>query len=121
MSDEYHPETDETPLLDAWGGSIYHGLIGSANWAITLGCFDIQYATQVLLRYSMAPREGHLSAMKQVFSYLKKFPEGKIMVDAEYCNNSAYQVNEYDNWEEFYLDAEEQLPDSMPPPFGKAA
>ena len=32
MSDEeYHPETEDTPLLDARGGSIYHGLIGSAN------------------------------------------------------------------------------------------
>ena len=48
MSNEYHPETDDTPLLDARGGSLYRGLIGSANWAITLGHFDIQYATQTL-------------------------------------------------------------------------
>ena len=48
MSDKYHPETDDTPLLDARGGSLYRGLIGSANWAITLGCFNIQYATQTL-------------------------------------------------------------------------
>ena len=64
MSNEYHPKTNDSPLLDARGGSIYHGLIGSANWAIMLGCFDVQYATQVLLHYSMAPREGHLSTMK---------------------------------------------------------
>ena len=64
MSDEYHPETDDTPLLDARGGSLYCGLIGSANWAITLGRFDIQYAMQTLSRYSMALREGHLHAMK---------------------------------------------------------
>ena len=64
MSNEYHPETNDTPLLDARGASIYHGLIGSANWAITLGRFDVQYATQVLSRYSMALREGHLSVMK---------------------------------------------------------
>ena len=84
MSNEYHPETNDTPLLDARGASIYCGLIGSANWAIMLGCFDVQYATQVLSQYSMAPREGHLSAMKQVFGYLKKFPKGKIVVDAGY-------------------------------------
>ena len=64
MSDEYHPETDDTPLLDARGGSIYHGLIGSTNWAITLRHFDIQYAMQTLLQYRMATREGHLYAMK---------------------------------------------------------
>ena len=33
------------PLLDARGASLYCGLIGSTNWAITLGHFDIQYAT----------------------------------------------------------------------------
>ena len=48
MSNEYHPETDDTPLLNARGGSLYRGLIGSANWAITLGHFNIQYATQTL-------------------------------------------------------------------------
>ena len=92
MSDEYHPETNDTPLLDARGESIYHSLISSANWAITLGRFDIQYATQTLSRYSMAPREGHLNAMKRVFSYLKKSPKGKIVVDAGYQDNSAFKV-----------------------------
>ena len=64
MSDKYHPKTDDTPLLDARGGSLYCSLISSANWAITLGCFDIQYTMQTLSQYSMAPREGHLHAMK---------------------------------------------------------
>ena len=48
MSDESHPETNDTPLLNARGGSIYCSLISSTNGAITLGQFDIQYATQTL-------------------------------------------------------------------------
>jgi hypothetical protein len=48
MADQYHPETDDTPLVDDRGASIYRGLIRSANWAVTLGRFDIQYATQML-------------------------------------------------------------------------
>jgi hypothetical protein len=64
MSDQYHAEMDETPLLDDRGASIYQGLIGSANWAVMLGQFDIQYATQMLSCFSMAPRQGHLDAMK---------------------------------------------------------
>jgi hypothetical protein len=55
MSEQYHPESDEMPLLDNRGASIYRGLIGSANWAITLGHFDIQYVTQTMSRFSMAP------------------------------------------------------------------
>jgi hypothetical protein len=55
LSEHYHPECDDTPLLDNRGAAIYRGLIGSANWAVTLGCFDSQYATQMMSRFSMAP------------------------------------------------------------------
>ena len=40
----------------------------------------------------MAPREGHLHAMKRVFGYLKKFPKGKIVVDSGYRDNSAFKI-----------------------------
>ena len=84
MSDEYHPETDDTPLLDARGGSLYRSLLAVPTGPSHLAVFDIQYATQTLSQYSMAPREGHLHAMKRVLGYLKKFPKGKIMVDSSY-------------------------------------
>ena len=45
---DYHPELDTTPLLSPYDASIYRGLIGSANWLITLGRFDIHYATNTL-------------------------------------------------------------------------
>jgi hypothetical protein len=76
MSNQYHPETDEMPLLDNRGATLYHRLIGSANWAVILGRFDIiQYATQTMSQFSMASCEGHtmVDAMKRVFGYLKKF------------------------------------------------
>jgi hypothetical protein len=121
MSDQYHPETDDTPLLDDRGAAIYRGLIGSANWAVTLGRFDIQYATQMMSRFSMAPREGHLAAMKRVFGYLKKFPKGKIVVDPNYRDHSEFTVKSFDNWKDFYPDACEELPPDMPTAFGKKA
>ena len=34
--------------------------MGSAQWAITLGRFDIQYATNTLARFAQQPREGHM-------------------------------------------------------------
>jgi len=66
--------------------ALYRGLVGSANWAVTLGRFDIQYATQTMSRYSMGHKKGHLNAMKWVFGYLKKFPKGKIVIDPDYCD-----------------------------------
>jgi hypothetical protein len=119
MVESYHPETDDTPLLDASGTAKYQALVGSANWAVTLGRFDIQYATQMMSQFNMSPREGHLEAMKRVFGYLKKFPKGKLVVDSSYRDNSKFDSKDYDRWKEFYPDASEDLPDNMPKPYGK--
>ena len=35
MSADYHAELDESPLLDAWGMTVYRTFMGSANWIIT--------------------------------------------------------------------------------------
>ena len=69
----------------------------------------------------MAPREGHLAAMKRVFGYLKKFPKGKIVINSNYHDNSAFQTTSFDNWQEIYPDAEEAMPNDMPTPYGKTA
>jgi len=55
MNHLYHPELDETPFLDQKGVSIFRGLVGSANWMITLGRFDVQYATGANARFSAFP------------------------------------------------------------------
>jgi hypothetical protein len=120
MDNDYHPETDDSPLLSAKEASVFRGLIGSANWIITLGRFDIHYATNTLARYSMAPREGHLRSIKRVFGYLKKFGQGMIIVDPEYPDHSEYETIEY-GWQEFYPDAEEELPPDLPEARGKSA
>ena len=72
MSEKDHPELDDSPLCNADDASKYRSLIGSANWIITLGRFDIAFAIQSLSRFSMAPRIGHLRRMLNVFGYLKQ-------------------------------------------------
>ena len=119
MEHKYHPESDDSPLLSERDASLYRGLIGSANWMITLGRFDINYATNALSRYSMAPREGHLSAMLRVFGYLKKYFRSKILIDTSYPDHSQYPEVEY-NWQEFYPDAEEDIPPDSPEANGQA-
>ncbi len=120
MEATYHPEEDDSPMCDPKMASVYRGLIGSANWMITLGRYDINYATNALARFGIAPRLGHLKAMKRVFGYLKKFPHGQIMVDPNYLDHSLYETEDY-SWTEFYPDAEEELPEDMPEPRGKPA
>jgi hypothetical protein len=54
MDKEYHPEADETDYLGEKDASLYRGLmIGSANWMITLGRFDVAYATNAMARFGI--------------------------------------------------------------------
>ena len=119
MDDHYHPELDKTPLLSPRMASIYRGIIGSGNWLITLGRFDINYAVSSLSRFSMAPREGHFQAAKQVMGYLKKYSKGKIVIDPNYRDWSKYDSPHDNDWKEFYPDAAEDIPTNAPVPRGK--
>jgi hypothetical protein len=118
MDKEYHPEADETDFLGEKDASLYRGLIGSANWMITLGRFDIAYATNTMARFGMKPRQGHLKAMLRFFGYIKKYQNGQLLVDANYMDWNPYKTEAHD-WGEFYPDAEEELPPDMLTPKGK--
>jgi hypothetical protein len=56
MQENDHPELDESPVLDDQQATLYCAIIGSLNWMVTLGRFDIMYATNTLARFSMNPR-----------------------------------------------------------------
>ena len=116
----YHPELDDSPLCNPDTISKYRSLIGSANWIVTLGRFDICYALSTLSRYSMAPCEGHFKAMQKVFGYLMTYPQGKILIDiGEAPIRRQTDFNCGYSWTEFYPDACENVPDNMPIPKGK--
>ncbi len=59
MLKKYHPELDDSPLLSAMNATKYRAILQSAGWCVTIGQFDLAYATKTLAGYSMAPREGH--------------------------------------------------------------
>src|SRR5687767_15881878 len=81
FAEEYHAELDESDLLSPHQISVYKLLLGSANWIITLGRYDIAYATNTLSRYSMAPRKGHMNTMHRVFGYLRNKFKGQLLID----------------------------------------
>jgi hypothetical protein len=118
MDHTYHSEEDDSDLLTPRQASVYRGLIGSANWVVTLGRFDIAFAVNNLARYCMAPRQGHFEAALHLFGYLKAFPKGRILIDQQPYTKPDASFMDYD-WTEFYPDAEEELPPDMPLPRGK--
>jgi len=102
-------------MLDATNASTYRTFVGSANWIITLGRFDICFAVSSLARYLMAPRQGHLLAIIKVFGYLKHTINGKIVIDIS--DPPIHDEATFENiasWSEFYEDTEEDIPYDMP-------
>jgi len=118
----HHPELDTSDFCDTETISKYKSLIGSANWIITLGRFDIAYAVSTLSRYTMAPRIGHFKAMERVFGYLRKHYSGHLIIDpkeAPIRNKATFNLGH--NWVEFYPDACEDIPYDKPHPTGNLA
>jgi hypothetical protein len=117
MSEDYYPELDESELCSPSEIYKYRSLIGSANWIVALGRFDIAYATSTLARNSSVPRQGHYKAAQRIFSYLRHFPKGRLMIDGKeppIRNHIKYEQSE--NWNESYPEAEEDIPkDSLEP------
>ena len=66
----YHPELDDSELLDDDDTTKYRMLTGSLNWAVTIGRVDVMFAATTMARYNHAPRSGHLKVMLRVFGYL---------------------------------------------------
>ena len=70
LASDYHPELDESPPLSPKIVSLYRGLIGSMNWMITIGRYDIASAPPA--RFNVSPREGHLAGVKRIFGYINR-------------------------------------------------
>jgi hypothetical protein len=121
MKAGYHPESEITPLLSDQMASKFRGIIGSLNWVVTLGRFDIMYAVNTLARFGMAPRSGHLEAAKHIIGYLKKHPDHRIPVNPNYFDTAQLEsLFKYSSdWKEFYPDAIEEMPDKQPDPVAK--
>ena len=104
-----HPELDSSPLLNPADHSRYRTLIGCANWIVTLGRFDIAYATNLFSRFSQSPREGHLDGLREVFGYLKSYPKCCIIIDHKYSDHDQFNIEKHEQWKGFYPDAEEDI------------
>jgi hypothetical protein len=77
MSKGYHPEVDGSTLCTDEESAKYRLVIGCCIWIILLGRFDIAYVTSAMSRFNMAPREGHLKAVKRTFSISEDISKGE--------------------------------------------
>ena len=78
-----HPELDDSEFLDAEGIKQYQSLIGSFQWAVSLGRVDIYMAVTSLSSFRVAPRKGHLERAKRVIGYLVGMKDAGIRYRVE--------------------------------------
>jgi hypothetical protein len=114
-----HPELDDTELLEATGIQQYQSLIGSLQWAVTLGRFDIQTAVMSLSGFRTAPRVGHLDRAKRIYGYLARMSDATIRVRTEEPDHSEWPEQHFDWAYTVYGDVKEEIPKDAPVPLGK--
>ena len=112
MVTEYHPECDESELLSYDTIKVYQMMIGCSQWAVTLGRYDIQYATNILACYAVAPRKGHFKAVTKIFGYLKHHKKHRLLLSPKIPNYTDLEFQDYD-WTHYYKDAVQELPSDM--------
>ena len=78
-----------------------------------MGRFDVNYVTMSLVRFNMAPRERHFKEAVRILGFLKAFSKGKILLDTSFSDHSKYETELEQKWQEFYFDAEEDIPHDM--------
>jgi hypothetical protein len=98
--------------------SRYRAIIGSLNWAVILGRFNVMYATNTLARFSMAPGLGHLEADKRILGYLQKYSDYRILVNPNRLDmkSAVERFPQYTTWKEYYPEVSEEVPPNMPKP-----
>ena len=116
---KYRPEEDETPELEGEAITYFQELIGILRWAIEIGRIDILLEVSLLSSQLASPREGHLQQVFHIFGYLKKNPRRKLYMDSEYPTIGESRFKKFD-WEDFYMGAEEPIPNKMPKPRGRS-
>ena len=80
----YCPELESSYLLGAEEAQFYTQAIGILRWIVELGRVDICGEILMISLYSVAPREGHLDAVLQIFSYLATHDRSRIVMDDSY-------------------------------------
>ena len=90
-----HPELDDSELLDKSGIEQYQSILGSLQWAISLGHFDIATAVMSMSSFCAAPRMGHLQHLQHICGYLAKMQHATVRFHTHEPDYSDLQCKEH--------------------------
>jgi hypothetical protein len=114
-----HPELDTSEFLDDDGIQKYQSLIGSLQWIISIGRWDVQTAVMTLSSFRAQPRKGHLERAKRIYGYIYKFRHFCIKFRTEEPDMTAFDTKKSFDWSQSIYDERlEDLPLDAPRPLG---
>lgn len=113
-----HPELDDSELLDVKDIKVYQTMIGTLQWAVSLGRMYILCATMTMSRFHPAPRKGYLERLKRIYSFLRNYKKTAIKFNTEMPDYSKYKKVE-PTWGHVYHPCKEDIPPDMLKPKGK--
>ena len=116
-----HPELDTSAFCDKDDKEKYQSLIGSMQWAVSLGRFDIMTAVMTLSSFRECPRVGHLDQLHRMVSFLYQFRGAKLRYRTEKPDFPTTPDIPPLNWKYTpYGNPSEQLPLDAPEPLGES-
>ena len=114
-----NPELDTSDFLEFEDIKRYQSLIGSMQWAVSLGRLDICTAVMSMSSFRAQPRSGHLTRARRIVGYLLKYKYAAIRYDTARPDFSDLPPSEI-GWDRtVYGNVTEALPHNFPPPLGK--
>ncbi len=113
-----HPEVDTSELCTPEDTSKYQSLIGSLQWLISLGRFDVATAVMSLSSFRAAPRVGHLERAKRVCCYAIGLKHAAIRFRVKEPDFSSIPIPDYDWSYSVYGNPQEDIPKDAPEPLG---
>ena len=91
--------------------------ISILRWAVELGRIDIYVDVAMLSQHLVHPRQGHLEAVYDIYSYLKSHERSTMVFDDALVTNSQADFPTFD-WTDFYGNVTEAIPSNAPEPRG---
>ena len=114
-----NPELDDLEFLDDEVVKVYQSMIGSAQWVVSIGRFDVAVHIMTLSSFRAQPRKGHLERIKRVYAYIIKMKHAVIRYRTDMSDVTDFVFPELDWSNTTYAGAAEELPTNLPPARGK--
>ena len=120
VENNHHPELDTSEFLDNEGVQQCQSMVGSLQWLITTGGWDIVTSVMSSSSCRAQPRKGHLEAVKRMCAHVNRTKHHTLEFRVNPPDVSKFDQVGTVTWDESACgETEEDVPDDAPKPLGK--